>query len=235
MELDGFVIKFPGQSFRFRNAMAESDISGFATALEAIDALRTCGWEPLSAETVVTCVDPESAEDTRPAKPHWRLSRTAIPPGVILQAMMTNPDPVYAQAERLSRPVLEAWLSGSLTNCGCEKPGWRPEWRELRFDACRAWGGSRDWRGTQDAVRLRTDAGVLTVPLERDEQGTWLSGPRDPVSDQPPLAVSIHQRWETLTLGIAVNYSYWLQEGEPASARFKASLALLEALGWEQG
>lgn len=233
MDLDGFVIKFPGHSFRFRNVRAESDASGFATALDAIDVLRTCGWEPLSAEAVLTCVTPESTEDVGPAKSHWLRARAAVPPDLILQAMWINP--IRARAERLCRPTLEGWLAGSLADCGCEERDGKPEWRELRFDACRAWSGPRDWRGTQDVVRLRTDAGVLTVPLERDEHGTWLSGPRDPAFDQPPLAVLILQRWETFTLGIAVNYSYWLEDGEPAAVRLKAALARLNALGWEQG
>lgn len=234
MELDGFVIKFPGQSFRFRNVMGEADASGFATALEAVDVLRACGWEPLSAETVLTCVAPESAEDVSPVKPYWLLSRAAVPPGIIVEATRINP--VHARAECLSRPTLEGWLSSALADCGCEERDVKPEWRELRFDACRAWSGPRDWRGTQqNVVRLRTDAGVLTVPLERDEQGTWLSGPRHPVSDQPPLTVHILQRWETLTLGISVNYSYWLQDDEPAAVRFKAALARLEELDWARG
>ncbi|AEI68397.1 hypothetical protein LILAB_32580 [Corallococcus macrosporus] len=233
MEIDGFVIKFPGHSFRFRNVMAEADASGFATALDAVDVLRACGWEPLSAETVLTCVTPESAEDVSPARPHWLLARAEVPPGTIVQA--TRLEPVHARAERLSRPTLEGWLSSALADCGCTERDGKPEWRELRFDACRAWSGPRDWRGAQDVVRLRTDEGLLTVPLERDEQGTWLSGPRAPVSDQPPLTVLILQRWETLTLGISVNYSYWLQDGEPAAVRFKAALARLEELGWERG
>lgn len=232
MELDGFVFKFPGQSFRYRNVMAESDVSGFATALDAVDVLRA-GWEPLSAEAVVTCMDPESAKDVRPAKPHWLLCRAALPSGIIVQSVMINP--VRAQAESLSRPILEGWLGGALADCGCQKPEWKPEWRQLRFDACRARVGPRQWRANQDVVRLRTDAGVLTAPLERDAQGTWLSGPRDPAFDQPALVVDIQQRWEALTLTLAVNFSYWLDDSEPATAEFKAALARLEEMGWEAG
>ncbi|MCP3103044.1 hypothetical protein LZ198_29610 [Myxococcus sp. K15C18031901] len=73
------------------------------------------------------------------------------------------------------------------------------------------------------------------MPLERDEQGTWLSGPRDPAFDQPPLAVHLLQRWQALTLILTANYSYWLEDGEPSALRFKAALERLKELGWEEG
>ncbi len=232
VELDGYVFKFPGQMLRFRTVMAESDRSGFATALDAVDALRA-GWQPLSAELVVTCPDPECAEEGGAARPHWLLTRAAIPPAIIVQAMRI--DPVHTAAENLCRPTLEGWLAASLADCGCEKRDRKPEWRELRFDASRAWMGSRDWRSSQDVVRLRTDAGTLAVPLERDEQGTWLSGPRDPAFDQAPLTVVLLQRWEALSLSIAVNVSYLLEHGEPAAGQFTSALSRLEAMGWKAG
>jgi hypothetical protein len=232
MDLDGHVFKFPGRSFRYWNAIAESDTSGFATALDALDVLRA-DWEPLSAEAVVTCVDPEGAEEDEPARPHWLLSRAALPPNVIVASLMV--DPIQTQAQHLSRPTLERWLSGALADCGCQKPGWRPEWSQLRFAASRTRVGPHNWRGNQDVVRLRTDAGILTAPLERDEQGTWISGPRNPAFDQPALGVDILQRWGTLTFDINVNFSYWLDDSEPAAVQLKAVRTRLEALGWKAG
>lgn len=232
MHLDGHVFKFPGQSFRYWNDIAESDSSGIATALDAVDVLRA-DWEPLSAEVVVTCPDPEGAREDEPARPHWLLSRAALPPGVIVASLMV--DPICTQAESLSRPTLEGWLSGALADCGCKRRDWRPEWNQLRFGASRARVGPRRWCEDHDVVRLHTDAGVLIASLERDEQGTWISGPRNPAFDQPALGVDILQRWGTLTFDINVSYSYWLDDLEPAAAHLQAARARLEALGWKAG
>ncbi|WP_437723476.1 hypothetical protein [Sorangium sp. So ce861] len=228
MDLDGHVLGFPGESFIYRNGCDESDALGIATVLNAVDALRE-GWEPLSAEAVVATTE---GDDIPLRKPHWLLTRTSVPVGVVLRA--TWVDPVRADVATLSRLELEAWLNGALRACGVERPGLQPEWRELRFDACRARLGPPSWRADREALRLRTEAGALVAPLERDDRGTWVSGPREPAWDQAPLKVLFTQQWGLLSVHITVSYGFWLDEREPAAAELNRARASLEALEWER-
>ena len=78
--LDGHVVKFPGHEFSFKLLAGELDETGIITALDAVDMLRE-DWEPLAVEAVVTGIEGDDEVEVRPGKPHWLLSRAAIPPG----------------------------------------------------------------------------------------------------------------------------------------------------------
>jgi hypothetical protein len=230
MDTQGFVFKFPGQFFSYRRVAYDSDESGIATALDAVDALRQ-GWEPLAAEAGVFGLEGEDEVEVRPPRSIWLLVRTALPSEIIVQSVMA--DPIRCETPTLSRPNLEAWLIGALAACSQDAPHLRPDWRELRFGASRTWLGPPDWRQHQTALQLQSDAGVLTAPLERDDRGTWVSGPREPVWDQPPLGAQVLQQWGALSLHVSVNYSLLVEKGEPAAAKLAEALNRVQALGWQ--
>jgi hypothetical protein len=231
MDFDGHVVKFPGDAYDFCKPISDTDPTGVTTVLNAVDALRE-DWEPLTAEVIVECPMGEPPRSRRLTKPHWFISKTAIPSGVIVASAMN--DSVRSSADTLSRRALEPWVHEAIATSHAECSG-KAELRQLRFDATRAHVGPPDWRGDRSVVQLRTDAGTLHVPLERDASGTWISGPRDPAFDQAAIGLHIQQEWGLLTVSIIVNYSFWLDEHEPAAAFLAKSIARLQELGWEPG
>src|SRR5262245_46324894 len=148
MDVDGRVLKAPGELVRLRRAADEPDATCLATALAAVDVLRD-DWQPLTAEAVVVQLD-EQEEPTTPVKPHWRLAREAIPTAVTVRPLYA--DPIRAAAPELSRAALERWLAGALAEAGP-----RAEWHELRFDAVRARLGPPEWCRGRDVLRLRAE------------------------------------------------------------------------------
>jgi hypothetical protein len=229
MTADGRVRAFPGDEFSFRRVTADEDSTGLDTALDAIDALRD-GWEPLSAETRVQCTNDSRPRNGALEHPHWLLSRRGVPDGVCIDAVMR--DPVLSHAAVLSRITIRSWADDALaqarTRCGEES-----EWTALRFNAARVRLGPIEWQAAQTLVELTSEAGVVRAPLERDALGTWISGPRAPASDQAPIAVNVYQGFGALTLRITVNYSFWLDEAEPAGRWLAEARARLQALGWQ--
>lgn len=229
MIFDGDVVKFPGRVFAHTNREHDPNTAGLSTALNAIEIFCE-GWEPLFSQVLVDCPLDRPAATEPLIRPNWLLSRSELPVGVIVTPSW--PDPIRSTVDVLSRAALETWVSGAIASSDAEC-GDRAEWRFLRFDAARARVGPADWRPDRSTLQLQTDQGVLDAPLERDARGTWLSGPRDPASDQAPLAIRILQEFGVLTFSIIVNYSFWLDPAEPAAAWLSAARARLEDLGWK--
>lgn len=231
MELDGHVLKYPGHRISLRNYVDEGDESGLNAALDTVDLFRA-EWEPLSAEAVLTCLNSAKGTEHRPEKAHWHIHCHGLSPDIVIASRRI--DPIQEQTANLSRAKLESWLKNALFSCGCEGPEHQAAWRQIYFGACRVRIGPPEWRAGRNELHLRTDAGILTAPLERDEHGTWLSGPRRPAFDQPALELSLLQRWGELTLDLNVHYSFWLEERETAGAGLEALLGRLEEQGWER-
>jgi hypothetical protein len=70
------------------------------------------------------------------------------------------------------------------------------------------------------------------VPIERAPSGAWLSGPREPAFDQPPISVTLTNEEGRLTLQITRHYSYWVEPSEPAAERLDEVVDRLRAMGW---
>src|SRR5262249_40064627 len=175
-----------GQSLRWNGTHADFAVVT-RVAMDAVDVLRSA-WEPLSAEAVLFALDgpdPLTASTVDVARPHRLLVRAAVPPGVRIAAVMV--DPVTSEAPELSRRIIERWLEGALLDV--TPTGGRGEWDQLSFRAGRAWIGPPDWRSGEDELHLRHEGRKMVVPIERAPSGTWLSGPREPAFDQPPLDV----------------------------------------------
>lgn len=129
----------------------------------------------------------------------------------------------------LARMNIEAWLADALGQVSAPAHG---EWGELRFSAGRAWAGPPGWRAGEDQLYLRHEAGMVIAPIERDANGAWLSGPRAPAFDQPPVHVWFLQQAGGVTLTITRNYGHWI-DPSPARERLNERLDALRTAGWE--
>lgn len=227
--MSDWVLKFPGNTERLRRNVVGPDFSAVTrAALDAVDILRPA-WEPLSADVAVfglTSTDVIEADLVDISSPHWLLVRAPVPAGVRIESMWK--DPVIRETPSLARANIEAWLADALGQVSA--PAYC-EWSELRFSAGRAWAGPREWRAGEDELRLHTEAGTLVTPVERDAEGAWLSGPREPAFDQPPVAVRFLQQVGSLTLTITRNYGNWI-DASPASDRLNERVTALHAAGW---
>ncbi len=227
------VCRFPGHSQRLSRFIEGSDIAAVTRgALDAIDVLRSA-WEPLSAEAILFGVegdDPLTASLVDVARPHRLLVKaSSVETGVLVDAMMV--DPVLTTEDELSRRAIEAWLEGALCDV-VTGDGQHGEWSDLFFRAGRAWVGPAGWRSGEAELRLHYEAGTVVVPIERAPSGAWLSGPREPASDQPPLDVRLTNQEGLVTLQITRHYGYWLEPGEPAAQRLDEIVDRLRAMGW---
>jgi len=227
------VYPFPGKSQSLFLIVEELDFAVTTrTALDAIDALRSA-WEPLSAEAILFALDGDDSETASVvdiARPHRLLIKKSIDTGIVVESMMI--DPVVAVEDDLSRCAIDIWLANALRDV-ITGDGQHGEWSQLRFDASRARVGSRDWRQGSAAVHLEHEVGTVVVPIERTSSGAWLSGPREPASDQPPVGVRITNQTGRLTLRVTRHYGYWTDPREPAAQHLDEVIDRLRELGWE--
>jgi len=227
-----YVDRFPGRTQCLSRVVEGSDIAAVTrAALDAIDVLRSA-WEPLSAEAILFGVEGDNPWTALPvdvARPHRLLVKASVDTGVLVNAVMI--DPVITTKDELSRRAIEVWLESALCDV-VAGDGQHGEWSQLRFDASRAWVGPAGWRSDEAELRLRYEAGTVVAPIERAPSGAWLSGPRDPASDQPPISVRLTNQEGLVTLRLTRNYGYWLEPSEPASQRLDEVVDRLRAMGW---
>lgn len=226
-----WVYPFPGrgQSLRW-NVEAADSATVTRVALDVLDVLRPV-WEPLSAEATIFAVnghDPLTASVVEVARPHHLLVAAPAPAGVRIAAAKVNP--VMTEVPDLSRPAIERWLADALRDAA--PLGGDSEWDELTFNACRAWVAPPGWRSGETELRLRHEAGTVVVPIEHAESGAWISGPRQPAFDQPPLDVGFTQQMGLITLQLTRHYGYWLEPSEPAAQRLDEIIDRLRTMGW---
>ena len=228
------VYPFPGSAQCLSRFVEGADFAAVTrAALDAIDVLRSA-WEPMSAEAILFGVegnDPLTASLVDVARPHRLLVKSSVDPGVLVRAMMV--DPVIKTEGELSRRAIESWLESALCDV-VAGDGQHGEWSQLRFDAGRAWVGPAGWRSGEAELRLHYEAGTLVVPIERTPTGAWLSGPRDPASDQPPIAVRLTNQEGLVTLQLTRHYGYWLEPSEPAAERLDMAVDRLRTMGWAE-
>jgi hypothetical protein len=227
-----YVDRFPGRAQCLSQVIEGSEIAAVTrAALDAVDVLRFA-WEPLSAEASLFGVEgdnPWTALPVEVARPHRLLVKASVDPGVLVNAMMI--DPVITTEDELSRHAIEVWLESALRDV-IAGDGRHGEWSQLRFDAGRAWVGPAGWRSGEADLRLHYEAGTVVVPIERALSGAWLSGPRDPASDQPPISVRLTNQEGLVTLQLTRHYGYWLESREPAAQRLDEIVDRLRAMGW---
>jgi hypothetical protein len=226
------VRRFPGRAQHLSRFVEGSDIAVTTrAALDAIDVLRSA-WEPLSVEAILFALagdDPLTWSSVDVARPHRLLVKASLDADVLIDAMMI--DPVLTTEEELSRRAIEAWLEDALCDV-VAGDGQHGEWSDLLFRAGRAWVGPAGWRSGEAELRLHYEAGTVVVPIERAPSGAWLSGPREPAFDQPPIDVQLSNQSGLLTLRLTRHYGYWLEPNEPAAQRLDEIVNRLRAMGW---
>jgi hypothetical protein len=231
MNISDWVYPFPGRGQSLRRVIEAADGAAVTrAALDALDVLRPA-LEPLSAEAVIFALDghdPLTASVVDVARPHRLLVRTPVPAGVRISAAMI--DPVTTEVPDLSRAAIEGWLEDALHDAA--PPGGHGEWDELNFNASRAWVGPVDWRSGEAELRLQQEGRTVVVPIERAPSGAWLSGPREPAFDQPPLDVRLTHRMGLVTLRLTGHYGYWIEPSEPAAQRLDEIIDRLRSTGW---
>jgi len=229
-----YVYAFPGRTQRLSRLIEGSDIAAVRRgALDAIDVLRSA-WEPLSVEAVLFGVegdDPWTASVVDVARPHRLLVKASLDAGVLVDAMMI--DPVVTTEAEVSRRAIEAWLADALCDV-IAGDGRHGKWSDLFFRAGRAWVGPVGWRSDEAELRLHYEGGKVVLPIERAPSGAWLSGPRDPASDQPPIDIRLMNQEGLITLRLTRNYGYWLEASEPAAQRLDEIVDRLRAMGWAE-
>ena len=225
-----WVHHFPGASERLYRIVEGSEFAAVThVALDAVDMLREV-WEPLSAEAIVfglTSTDIIEADLIDVAQPHWLLVRAPVLPGVRIDSLMR--DPAIRETPSLARVNIEGWLADALGQASAPAHG---EWSELYFRAGRAWAGPPGWRAGEDELRLHHEAGTVLAPIERDPDGAWISGPREPAFDQPPFELRFTHVEGRLTLMVTRHYGNWI-DPSPATDRLDERLAALRAANWE--
>jgi len=224
-----WVHHFPGKSESLSRNFEDVNFAALThVALDAVDILRPV-WEPLSAEAKVyglSSADMLEAKLVELSQPHWLLVRAPIPAGVRIASVWK--DPVVRETPSLARTDIAAWLADALGQVNAPAHG---EWSEIRFRAGRAWAGPPGWRDGADELRLRHEGRTVVAPIEREADGAWLSGPREPAFDQPPIEVELFQEFGGLTLTITRNYGNWI-DATPATQRLNERVAALRSAGW---
>ena len=83
-----------------------------------------------------------------------------------------------------------------------------------------------------DRLRLRRDAGLASVAIERDGRGTWVSGPSDGFVT-PPIDIRAKLDREPNELHVTAFWTPWSEEDRPGTRAVEEAVARVAASGWE--
>ncbi len=71
------------------------------------------------------------------------------------------------------------------------------------------------------------------IPVEKREDGLWVSGPMSYTVLDPPITVTLYKPEGQLGLGISVYWSPWIETGSAEAELLKSCLHELEKQGWQ--
>ncbi len=202
-------------------------------ALEVFDAFCPVILEPLVAVMDLTGVDEWGAPLHPEVKPEnaARLLQAPLPPWVNLGDRFSE----YSRREvpALTRQVLRDWMEEA-SRLPPPDGAQQVAWSSLVFPAARARVFEPERFAGKEVLELDSELRTLTVPVERDARGMWLSGPLERLPRQPPIELSISRPHGGLFVNVIIHWTPWSQEGSPGSKAIDAALAHLVTRGWER-
>ncbi|WP_254449443.1 hypothetical protein [Anabaena sp. UHCC 0253] len=233
---DCFIHTFPGEQIRLVNNPLE-DLDDLQLATLGVEFIQEfySFIQPLSADLMVVFRDTDwsAMSNIAPLLPHWYIQALSAPSNIILGAGFTNPDPQVSQAPQLSPEILFNWIKTALEQ-DCTNPDYRITWRIIHIYATRTRLFNEQEFQARQSLLLNSNAGELNIPIERLEDGLWVSGPVKETSIEPPVTFALSQEYGGLSADMMIHWSLWTQPGQPEQIALQDAISRLLNKGWEK-
>lgn len=233
---DCFVHTFPGEEIQMVYNPPEEidDLQLVNKAIEFIEEFYTF-IQPLSADLIVAFRDVywSTVSNIEPSFPHWYIQASSAPSHIILKAELTNPNPQVSQVIHLSPDIMFNWLKAALEQ-DIPSPDYKITWCMIHINSTRTRLFNEHKFRHKQSFLLDADAGKLNIPIEILEDGLWVSGPVEEISDQPPITLYINQDNGGLSTRLMIHWSLWTTPEKPEQKALQSSISRLIAKGWEQ-
>jgi hypothetical protein len=161
----------------------------------------------------------------------WHLREVEVPAHVAVTALVKASGPSQHSEEAkhgLTPQALTDWLARAHAQQLPE--GYVPILDRLCMDCTRA----RLLQDREPYAELASGMVTYAVPVEKREDGFWVSGPmREGKVLDPPIEVELVSDQGVQNLYISVYWSPWIEAGSAEAELLKSCLQELEKQGWE--
>jgi hypothetical protein len=161
----------------------------------------------------------------------WHLREEEVPAHVAVTALFKAIDPTMHSEEarhELTPQVLADWLARAHAQQSPEE-GYTLVLDRLGMCFTRA----RLLEDQAPSAKLALGPQTYAIPVEKREDGLWVSGPIPYTIINPPIKVTLYRSSGRLVLEICVGWSPWIEAGSAEAELLKACLHELEKQGWE--
>ena len=164
----------------------------------------------------------------------WHLLEMDVPAHVTItkwaELKWANPSH-YSEKEvpELTLPALADWLARA--NAQQLPEGYIPVLYTLEMHYARA----RLLEYQEPYAQLAWGSETRAIPVEKQEDGLWVSGPMREARIKPPIEITLTNDDGRLDLYIPVYWSPWIAAGFAEAELLRTCLHKLEKQGWEGG
>jgi hypothetical protein len=224
----------PGKCWHFVR-LVESEVD-FNEPMAAANAVCTALWPVVRPLSVMLDMAARSRDlpfierDIPIPVSTWHLHEVDVPAHVPVAARIKEPGKHSEEAiPELTPQALADWLARAHTQQLPE--GYVPVLYTLEIHYTRA----RLLEYQKPSVELALSSTAYTVPVEKREDGLWVSGPMQDAMINPPIEITLVNFHGRLGLKICVGWSPWIETGSEEAALLTACLHEIENQGWETG
>ena len=163
----------------------------------------------------------------------WHLYEIDVPAHVTTigkWAELRRMDPSHYSEEaipELTLHILADWLARAHAQQLPE--GYIPVLSALNMHHVRA----RLLEDQPPSAELALGSQTYTIPVEKREDGLWVSGPVRKALAKAPIDISFENLYGRLTLYLTVYWSPWIEAGSAEAELLRSCLHELEKQGWE--
>jgi hypothetical protein len=224
----------PGKWWYFDRSMeSKFDTSGPMVAANAVFTALWSVVQPLSVTLEMAARSPEWLLDKRyiPGPIFtWHLREVKIPAHVAVAALVKANEPSQ-HSEETRRGLTPQTLADWLTRAYAQQ---LPEGYTLVLDRLQMYfTRARLLEYQESSAELALGSQMYTIPVEKREDGLWVSGPIPYTIINPPIKVTLYNSSGRLVLEICVGWSPWVETGSAEAELLRTCLHELENQGWK--
>jgi len=158
------------------------------------------------------------------------MREAEVPAHVAVTALVKESDPSLHSEEvsfQLTPQALADWVARAYTQQLPE--GYYPLLDSLHLYFTRA----RLLEYQEPSAELVWSQQTYAIPVEKREDGLWVSGPLPYTTINPPITVTLQKIEKRVALKVCVGWSPWVEAGAAEAELLKTCLHELEKHGWQ--
>jgi hypothetical protein len=224
----------PGEYWRF-SRLTEND-DDFNEPIALANTVFTALWPVVQPLSVTIEMEARSREfpvieyEIPLPVSTWHLREVDVPAHIAVVARVERLGKHSEETiSRLTPQALADWLARA--NAQQLVEGYVPVLHILHMYYTRA----RLLEYEQPSAELAWGSQTYAIPVEKREDGLWVSGPMRDTMIEPPIKIELANFHGRLGLDIWVCWSPWIEAGSAEAKLLRTCLRELEKQGWESG